>query len=140
MASSGPRVPEPVLKVLPGGRGQGRVSGDGLTTSGPRAPDPTLTTAAREGTWGSLHPDTSRGPRGPVTKLDRSPAGEGTPQGAEAGAEGSASGRGESPGTPRPGDSHLPTFGGGGGEGQEAGVPTVFPQEGGTRRGSRSRR
>lgn len=111
MASSGPRFPEPVLKVLPGGRGQSRVSGDGLTTSGPRAPDPTLTAAEREGTWGSVHPnpDTGRTPRGPVTKLDRSarrspslrrrslaPAGEGTPQGAEAGAEASASGRGGS--------------------------------------------
>lgn len=109
MAISRPRFPEPVLKVLPGGRGQSRVSGDGLTTSGPRAADPTLNAAEREGMWGRIHPNPNPAPngspRGAGTKLDWSarrgpslrrsslaPAGEGTPQGAEAGSEASASG------------------------------------------------
>lgn len=109
MTISWPRFPEPVLKVLPGGRGQNRVSGDGLTTSGPRAADPTLITAEREGTWGNIHPNPNPNgrPRGALTKLDWSakrspslkrsslaPAGEGTPQGTEAGDEAATAGLG----------------------------------------------
>lgn len=149
MAISWARFPEPVLKVLPGGRGQNRVSGDGLTTSGPRAADPTLITAEREGTRDNIHPNpnTNGRPRGAVTKLDWStkpgpsprrslaPAGEGTPQGTEAGGGTAASGLGGPWGHLGPA---MATFFFGGRAGGSS--TDLLYSKGGTRLGSGSRR